>query len=86
VRVRELRAALVGVDDDMEVILRTADEPDCGEWSLIVCGVEHAGPDAGCTEREAFVLDGNTGVVQEYPNDEEDEAPAPAVIVGTVEV
>jgi hypothetical protein len=57
-KVKDLRAALVDVDDDMVVLLRVSNE-DVGEQSM--CSPSGAMPDPGCGEVEMFIIDGTDG-------------------------
>jgi len=53
--VGDLRKAIEGVDDAMEIILRVTDEDGAGQY---MCCPSSAMPDAGCGEIEAFIIDG----------------------------
>jgi hypothetical protein len=53
--VKELRAALDGLDDDMEVILRITTD---GGDTLHLMDIEDCSVEAGCTETEALMIDG----------------------------
>lgn len=70
--VRELKALLedaMAVDPEMEVCVRWLDE-----LCTHVGGISTASPEYGCTERQAFVIDGNETVAP--PGDYEDFDPA----------
>lgn len=81
-KVRELKKALTGVDDNLEVVLRVqhtietegekegdVDEEDC----VAIGGVTTAMVDAGCTEKDAFVIDGDEAEIQDEADDEDEE-------------
>ena len=57
-KVKDLRTALEGVDDEMVVLLRVNDE-DGGEQFM--CSPSGAMPDPGCSEVEMFIIDGTDG-------------------------
>lgn len=56
--VGDLRKAIDGVDDDMRVLLRVENEDD---GTQMMCAPSKAKPDAGCSELEAFLIDGTDG-------------------------
>lgn len=53
--VGELRKALAGLDDDMEVILRITTD---GGDNLYMMNIESAAPEHGCADTPAFMIDG----------------------------
>jgi hypothetical protein len=61
-RVAELRAALADVPDDLEVVVRAADD-DNDQW--IVCGVAHVGVDHGCDDVPFLGIESSTDVKPE---------------------
>jgi hypothetical protein len=56
-KVKELKAALADVDDEMVVLLRVADP----EAAQMMCSPSLAVADAGCGDVEAFIIDGTDG-------------------------
>jgi len=59
-KVKELRTALVGVDGDMEVLLRVMHDDGDG---LAIGDAECAQVSAGCTDTECFIIDGGSIVI-----------------------
>ena len=57
-KVRDLRAALADVDDEMVVLLRVNNED--GDEQM-TCSPSGAMPDPGCGETEMFTIDGTDG-------------------------
>lgn len=66
--VGELRKALEGVRDDMEVVVRAYEERDDGD-EQIVGGVFSAAMEFGCDNTPAFIIDANS---DDAPGDEEE--------------
>lgn len=64
--VKELRAALAGLDGSMEVVLRVRmhDGDD-----LAIGGLESVSVDAGCTDHDACVLDGDETTSSKHEDD-----------------
>lgn len=57
-KVKDLRKALEGVDDEMVVLLRVENEDTQEQF---MCSPSGAMPDPGCGEVEAFMIDGTDG-------------------------
>lgn len=55
---KQLRDALIDIDDDMIVLLRVSNEDTQEQF---MCSPSGAVPDAGCGEVEAFIIDGTDG-------------------------
>jgi hypothetical protein len=57
-KVRDLKKALCGVDDEMVILLRVSN--DTGDEQFM-CSPRAAIPDPGCTDTEMFIIDGTDG-------------------------